>query len=292
MKTICRNEDAIIFQNTFFDIDSGKLLSPIETQNYRVIQVGESYYKKSFQIKKHSQCCDIELTFPLTNGLCCDTDGVLEKLNKGEIYISFRGDCHELSGSRSCRFQTLAVDFKNDGCLQIFKEIKEQFQNNRKLYAAEVNIYLTALITDFLEEDRRFFQNSIDSLITLIFLRIARNRTAVSYTDFFSPDEKLTGIINYIDVNFLNIYSLNEISKYFGYTYSHICKLFKRNYGITPADYLMSKKFEYALVLLKEGKTVVEVAGLLGYSSPCNFSRAFKNFHGVSPTQYYDKEMR
>ena len=37
--------------------------------------------------------------------------------------------------------------------------------------------------------------------------------------------------------------------------------------------------------LLKKGKSITDVSYILNYSSPYNFSRAYKNFYGFSPTQ-------
>jgi len=71
MKYIIQNNDQRIFQNRFYDLETKALLSPIETQNYTIIQVAESYYTHDFFIDNHQQFCDLELTFSHINGLLC-----------------------------------------------------------------------------------------------------------------------------------------------------------------------------------------------------------------------------
>ena len=107
---------------------------------------------------------------------------------------------------------------------------------------------------------------------------------ALAATDVEGED-RMARIINYIDCNYLSICSPEELSR-FGYSYHYICARFKRTYGITPGAYLLSKRMDYAVHLLSEGQSVSAVATALGYSSPYNFSRAFKKQTGKAPSQY------
>ena len=43
---------------------------------------------------------------------------------------------------------------------------------------------------------------------------------------------------------------------------------------------------DHALKLLKDGKSVNYISDELGYSTPYNFSRAFKTHFGTSPAKY------
>lgn len=112
MNTIHKKANTITIWNHFWDCSAGLPTAPVETQNYIIIQVAESYYKSHFCTENHLQCCDLEITYALTNGLTCATDDLTETVDKNECYLSFRNDCHELSSRRGCRFQTLAINFK------------------------------------------------------------------------------------------------------------------------------------------------------------------------------------
>ena len=134
--------------------------------------------------------------------------------------------------------------------------------------------------------DAPFLENNLDCLITAVLMKLIRYGTAEILDEIPSYDIKVSSMKNYIDTRFLQICSLEEMSYIFGYTYSHISKVFKKTYGLTPSDYLHKKKAEYACSLLKEGAKLDEIADILGYSSAFNFSRAFKNQLGLSPSAY------
>ena len=289
MKNIEKLDDSLIFQNKFYDPSTGQLLSPIELQNYTIVQVADSYYLKSFSIDGHLQYCDLEITFSLANSLICLTDGSSDRVNKHDIYLSFAGDIHTLNSRRSCRFQTLAVNFKDGPCTSLLARIRDKFRNRRTVSAPELFSRMSDIIAEFLTPDMAFSYNNLDSLITSLLVSLARygadapNRTALS------TEESLPEIINYIDSHYLDICSLDELSDQFGYSYSHICKAFKKLYRLTPGYYLNTRRMEHAAMCLRKGIRIAQIAETLGYSTPYNFSRAFKKHHGISPSRYLEK---
>lgn len=286
MKTIYRNENSVIFKNDFFDFDAGVLISPVETQNYLVFQVADSFYSSRFCIQSHTQQCDVEITFPITNFVMCATDNNFQKVNKNEMYISYKDDIHALKSSRGCRFQTLAINIKNTKDFEVLKIIKEKFKENRICNLSEVGVIFSEIITEFVQTDLNFSTEYLDSLITMILIKIARFGEVLPKTDITSTQDLIPAIINYIDSHFLDILSLEELSTQFGYNYGHICKTFHKSYGITPKEYLINKKMDYAISLLSNGYSVKDISEKLNYSTPYNFSRAFKKVYKTSPSNY------
>lgn len=284
MKNIYKGEHSVIFQNSFCDWQTGELLSPIQTQNYTVVQVAELYYNNAFCIRSHLQHCDLEITFPTTNGLFCLTDEKAEKLRKHEVYLSFKGDKHEVSSRLGCRFQTFAVNFTTPESQALLTALKQCFYASRNRYSPDVAHFFTAIISEFLATEQLFFLQNLDSLITAILVRLARTEHAPQSP--LSMQTTPSDILHYIDEHFLDIYSLEELSSKFGYTYGHICKIFKKEYLNTPVEYLLTKKMEYVALLLSQGKTLTEIAEVTGYSTPYNLSRAFKKHFGFSPNAF------
>ena len=283
MKNFYKSNHFAIFDHSFCDWNTGELLSPLQTQNYTVLQVAELYYNNAFYIKSHLQHCDLEITFPTTNGLSCTTDGKEEKLRKHETYLSFKGDKHEASSRSGCRFQTFAVNFKTPESQALFSALQQSFRINRKRYSPDLAHFFTSIISEFLSANQTFFLQNLDSLITMILVRIARANQSplISLPIMTYPLD----ILHYIDEHFLDICSLDELSNQFGYTYGHICKMFKKEYMTTPVEYLLTKKMEYVVLLLSQGKTLSEIAEVTGYSTPYNLSRAFKKYFGTTPNE-------
>lgn len=292
MKNIYRNENSIIFKNEFQDFETGHLLSSVETQNYTIIQVADSYYGSKFCIPKHMQYCDLEITLAVSNGLFCANNDKWQKLNKHDVFLTYKNDIHELKSNRGCRFQTLAINFKNHSLIPLFNAVKEIFADESKSNLPEISEIFSQIVLEFVSENSPFTENYIDSMITYILVKLSRSNLPSNTIDILSTQEALPAIVNFIDSNFLSIYSLEELSTKFGYNYSHICKTFKKRYGITPSDYLLSKKMDYSVKLLKNKKSIKYISECLNYSTPYNFSRAFKKHFGVSPTKFQIKTLK
>ena len=76
---------------------------------------------------------------------------------------------------------------------------------------------------------------------------------------------------------------LDDIAHQFNYNKYHLERRFKERYGISLISYRNSIRMQLAKIMLQT-KSVSEVTEELGFSSIYVFSRAFKNYFGVSPT--------
>lgn len=71
---------------------------------------------------------------------------------------------------------------------------------------------------------------------------------------------------------------------------AHFCVLFKDQTGCAPREYLHLLRIHRACQLLQStALNVKEIAGRLGYQDPFHFSRQFKAFQGVSPSDYRER---
>jgi AraC-like DNA-binding protein len=96
-------------------------------------------------------------------------------------------------------------------------------------------------------------------------------------------------MISYIDKEIYSNITLSDICKRFFMGKSQVCKIFGIHIGKGPIEYYNERKMAEAKKLLREDKTVSYVSDVLGYSSIHNFSRAFKKYAGISPSEYRKK---
>jgi AraC-like DNA-binding protein len=67
----------------------------------------------------------------------------------------------------------------------------------------------------------------------------------------------------------------------------HFTRQFKAAYGETPYSYLMTRRIERAMTLLRAGDvTVTDVCFAVGCSSLGTFSTRFSELVGMSPSEY------
>ena len=287
MNNIEKSENWLIVQNSFLDFETSTLLSPIETQNYQIIQIADSYYTSKCNISSHKQFCDLEITYIINNHVFCLINGRSTRLKKKELSISFKNETHSLMSLRSCRFQTLAINFKRESpCIYLFEKLNSLYASfeKRKTYSPKIEMLFSALLSE-LSNEVPFRTLMVDAIITNILVLISRNniRTIVPH---FNLPEIPAKITEYIDNNFLSISSLTELSDTFGYSYNYLCKMYMKQYNTTIHQYLLDKKMSHARLLLSQHKSVQEVATILGYSNPYNFSRAFKKYYKSSPKTF------
>ena len=87
-----------------------------------------------------------------------------------------------------------------------------------------------------------------------------------------------------------NSLTVTELSSLCGMSEVYFRRLFMNCYGMSPKEYMISRRISYAKNLLASGDfPVSEVAWLCGYSEPCHFSREFMRHVGVSPRDYNKK---
>ncbi len=68
---------------------------------------------------------------------------------------------------------------------------------------------------------------------------------------------------------------------------SHFFTLFKRHVDATPIDYFIRLRLQRACRFLENTEmSVKEIAYTLGYEDPCYFSRIFKSFNRIAPSEY------
>jgi len=93
--------------------------------------------------------------------------------------------------------------------------------------------------------------------------------------------------IEYIQHNFQNNISVEELAQTCGLNRSYFGKIFKEVLGKTPQEFLISFRMAKAEELLR--RTQLPVAGIgaaVGYENAMHFSRAFKSVYGISPQKW------
>jgi len=95
----------------------------------------------------------------------------------------------------------------------------------------------------------------------------------------------------YVQENDIKNINLTTVSNHVSMNYTYFSELFKKETGVTFSQYLMDVKMSKAVDLLKNPcNTVQQIAYELGYENPKHFSRAFKNYFGISPTDFKNSE--
>lgn len=104
--------------------------------------------------------------------------------------------------------------------------------------------------------------------------------------------ERLRSILSYLNDNYREKITLEEVARQAKLCKSECCRFFKRQMGVSLFDYLLDYRIGRSLSLLKAGHTVAQSAVETGFTSPAYFAKVFRARTGRSPSEYRKDEVK
>ena len=100
------------------------------------------------------------------------------------------------------------------------------------------------------------------------------------------PADMINTIKRIVNEHLDNV-TLESVSKEIYMNPFYISKLFKQKTGINFADYVTDCRMKKAVDLLNDYNCrIYEISEAVGYSNPKNFARTFKQYYGITPSEY------
>lgn len=97
--------------------------------------------------------------------------------------------------------------------------------------------------------------------------------------------------ITYINEHFREDITVEELASRAGLSQYHFIRIFKKETGFTPHEYLVNTRIATARYLLKNSRLPVkDICYATGFSSESVFCGAFKRRQGMTPNQYRSSE--
>ena len=129
-------------------------------------------------------------------------------------------------------------------------------------------------------------------LLEVVLIRLERQES-LSLSD--QPDGSRSSrecalVRRYIDNHFKENLSLDQLALLAHVNKYYLAHTFRREFGISPISYLISRRVEESRFLLREtDHNLSLIAQVLGFSSPSYFSQCFRRLEGISPIEYRRK---
>lgn len=119
--------------------------------------------------------------------------------------------------------------------------------------------------------------------ILILFSRFMREAVPHVWTQ----DERMKKVMDYIHHHLDHAIGIEELANVACITKPYLIRLFKREFGTSPVQFINKKKVEKAqLLLFTTDKPIKEVAYALGFSDHSYFIRLFHKLTSVTPLEY------
>lgn len=262
----------------YSNISSSLDISEIYTKFYQ--EKGTNY---NFSGEKHSYW---ELTYVDKGELLTTIDGVSYHLKQGDLIFYAPMQFHTQSTFEKISSSYLTINFKMNFnhadllCNKIFSLKRDSYfivtrlieeLSNDNLYSNDLSLcYLKELIIQMLRLDNSHFHS--------------KPTTNMQQT---YENELLNDILLYIDDNIYEKISVSTLCDHFCISTSMLHSLFRKNMNNTAKNYINELKLSKSKELIRNSThTLSEISEMLGFSSIHYFSKKFKSYFNISPTEY------
>ncbi len=256
-------------------------------------------FHKDFSTK-HDSHPFAELVFVSKGVLQIFSEGYNGDLNKNELIIHRAGEIHALNCPSDHSPTVIIVGFECTASLREIadrplklndehvEQLAEIVKEGRMLFAPPFNIptYAMKLKKDLPYGCPQMLKIQLESFLIRLLREYGQEECApLDLRSVYNPSFK--ELVKYVDDNFLEKISIDELAFLFHTNRATLCNEFKSMTGVTLLEYVNAKKLALAKRKLAENEdSVTEIAASLNFESIHYFTRFFKKHEGVSPKDY------
>ena len=133
------------------------------------------------------------------------------------------------------------------------------------------------------------YEDVCQAYMEILVIRLMRSITLAVPTEPqpLSANRRCAAVRRYIDLHFKEPLTLEHLAEEEHMNKYYLSHAFKREYGISPINYMIARRIEESTYLLAETDlSMSQIAQLMGFSSLSYFSQAFRRSLGISPKEY------
>lgn len=103
----------------------------------------------------------------------------------------------------------------------------------------------------------------------------------------YGENTRFAGLVSYIDSHFAEKIGMDTLIAVSELSETHICRLFRKYFGMRPMEYLNRKRIQRAKELLESSDLSVEdISHSCGFEFLSYFGKLFRRYEGLSPSEY------
>ena len=213
-------------------------------------------------------------------------------VNEDDIFFVNSDELHETDAEPGCDINAVTILLSKKILKEYCPQIDDYyFDISNPIIKSEIKSIILKCATVF-EEKNDFYKLELSYLLRqlcLVLLRNCRRKRIDADTNKFER-ENMTNIksaINYMEQNYENSVTLNDIAGEIGMSPNYFSRFFKKTTGETFYSFLNRiRVFHAENDLLNTDKSVTEIAFENGFPNTKSFIEMFKKVHNQTPAKY------
>jgi AraC-like DNA-binding protein len=133
--------------------------------------------------------------------------------------------------------------------------------------------------------DREKIQIEIALIDVLSYLVLHYSNEVKPYETLFNDNKIIQSSIEFINDTLGEQNTLENLSQNVGLSKYHFIRIFKERVGLTPHQYIVTKRVQRAKELIASGSKLSNVAIEVGFNDQSHFIRNFKKIYGYLPKE-------
>ena len=288
-------------------LKSAMLLKNIEPF-VRQALIAELEIDNKIDVFTELQSCDCRMFYILSDKGAIVIEGEEYPLTYGSVILFQGGTKYTWQADESSAIKFIAINFDYTQSFShvsksihpvhsnVFKE-EDVFEKiifedakmlNKPIILSRISSfeYRIKLLASEFAMKNKYCEELTSSLLKTLIVSVVRNYN-ISATNKKQNYKFTREVIDYIQNNYSEDLTNEEIAKRFHLNPVYLNRIFKKNTNMSIHAFLISCRMNVAMLLLRSEDTPIKkIAQMVGYDDPVQFSKIFKNHIGQTPKEF------
>lgn len=112
------------------------------------------------------------------------------------------------------------------------------------------------------------------------------DKTPTKSTDYVSRNPMINNVLDYINENYTNHITIQDIAEHVHIHRSYLSHKFKEQMGVSLWNYVVLKRIYRFNSLVTDNSNIEDLAYSVGFDNYSNFFRLYKKYMGISPMEF------
>lgn len=256
----------------------------------KIFYGGSSTDKLRYPLHWHQ---NLEFDLVLSGSICGRIAGQEVKAGPGEIFFVNSGELHETDGGQGGPLRSVTILLSDELLREYCPEFSGLYFVIEKGSRQEKHLAeLIQKCAGIYQEKKQYYELELSILLRQICLLLLKecsrqkNLHDVSAV-IYKSTKRIKKAITYMEENFENRISEEEMGSVMGMTPSYFSRFFRNSTGQTFHAYLTRIRLIHArMILLHQEDSVTEIALNCGFPNVKAFIDAFRKEYGMTPAKY------